>query len=216
MAALPYMPLYVADYLADAAHLSTIEHGAYLLLIMNYWQRGEPLPNDDTRLARIAGLNARDWKRHKATLADFFTIQETHWRHGRIDSELSRVASKSLKSKKAAQASVERRFGERSADVEPTDTDTSKEETLAKANAASGDSTQQFWTNAKIYLKPFVKGDPGSLIGKWVRDHGKPATAEAITRAQLDRAVNPIEFIQGTFRKLATNGYGPGHSGIPL
>jgi hypothetical protein len=38
------------------------------------------------------------------------------------------VAAKSLKSKKAAQASVERRFGERSTPVEPTDTDKNKEE----------------------------------------------------------------------------------------
>ncbi len=137
MAALPYMPLYVADYLADAAHLSTIEHGAYLLLIMNYWQRGEPLPNDDTRLARIAGLNTRDWKRHRDAIAEFFTVQETHWRHGRIDSELSRVAAKSLKSKKAAQASVQRRFNGRSADVEPTDTDTDTD-TEKKMEAPDG------------------------------------------------------------------------------
>jgi DNA modification methylase len=56
----PWMPLYVADYLADTRRLSTLEHGAYMLLIMDYWRNGN-LPEDDVTLARIAGLNERDW-----------------------------------------------------------------------------------------------------------------------------------------------------------
>jgi uncharacterized protein YdaU (DUF1376 family) len=133
MAALPYMPLYVADYLGDAAHLTTIQHGAYLLLIMNYWQRGSPLPDDDAKLARIVRMSTRDWARNRAVLAEFFASDGTNWVHQRIDRELAHVAAKSLKSKKAAQASVQRRFGERSADVEralnhtDTDTETRKE-----------------------------------------------------------------------------------------
>jgi uncharacterized protein YdaU (DUF1376 family) len=136
MAALPYMPLYVADYLADAAHLTTQEHGAYLLLIMNYWQRGEPLPNDDTRLARIARLGPREWSRIRDTLSEFFEVGCSTWSHSRIDSELARVSDKSLKSKRAAQASVQRRFGKRSTDVEPTDTDTDTERASNEAQDA--------------------------------------------------------------------------------
>lgn len=136
MAALPYMPLFVADYLADTAHLSTIQHGAYLLLIMNYWQRGGPLPNDDARLSRIVRMSVRNWQQIKAPIVELFATGSDSGpqllQHHRIDRELDRIADKSLKSKKAAQASVERRFSERLADgqtgVEPTYTDKEREE----------------------------------------------------------------------------------------
>lgn len=198
MAALPYMPLFVADYLADTAHLTAAQHGAYLLLIMNYWQRGKPLPNDDVRLSKIARMNRRDWDRNKCPVLDMFEVQDNLLVHSRIAHELSRVEAKSLKCKGAARASVQRRFGERSTPVEPTDTD--KNNTLAKANGASADSDQILWANGKAFLAPESK-DPGKLIGKWCRDFGKEQTAQALTRAQLERPAQRIPFIEGCLRQ---------------
>jgi len=80
----PYMPLYIADYLADTRRLTTIQHGAYLLLIMDYWRNGK-LPTDDKSLAQIAGMGMKEWLRHREKLIVFFS---PGWTHKRIDAEL--------------------------------------------------------------------------------------------------------------------------------
>jgi hypothetical protein len=38
------------------------------------------------------------------------------------------------------------------------------------------------------------------MVGKWVRDYGKDATSKAITAAQVERAVDPIPYIERTLR----------------
>lgn len=70
MAALPYMQLYIADYLADTMHLSAEEHGAYLLLMFNYWQTGKPIPKN--RLAKISRLTNERWADVEPSLREFF------------------------------------------------------------------------------------------------------------------------------------------------
>lgn len=154
MAALPYMPLFVADYLADTAHLTAAQHGAYLLLIMNYWQRGKSLPDDDAILAKITRMSKRDWAHNRSVVLDFFTKQESLLVHTRIAHELSRVEAKSLKCKGAAQASVQRRFGERSADVEPTDTDKNREEKKEEEGGGKPPSNSYAFFGRTIRLKP--------------------------------------------------------------
>lgn len=82
-----WMPLYIADYLADTGRLTTEQHGAYLLLIMDYWRNGS-LPDDDSVLAQVARLPADKWKKSRAIISRFFTIQDGFWTHKRIDEEL--------------------------------------------------------------------------------------------------------------------------------
>ena len=88
-----WMPMYWGDYFADTRHLTTLQHGAYLLLIGHYWQHGG-LPEDTDQLAKICGLNGRQWASNCQALAKLFLPQ---WRHKRIDIELKKANEISLK-----------------------------------------------------------------------------------------------------------------------
>jgi uncharacterized protein YdaU (DUF1376 family) len=89
----PWMPLYVGDYLGDTGHLTTTQHGAYLLLMMHYWRKGE-LPDDDRQLSKITKLPLKTWCDYRPTLQDFF---HEGWKHKRIDAELARMVRVSEK-----------------------------------------------------------------------------------------------------------------------
>lgn len=84
------MPLYVADYLGDTGHLTTTEHGAYLLLLMTMWRSGGILPNDDKRLARFSRCTKSQWERMRPVLIEFFTVSDASLTHKRMNAELTK------------------------------------------------------------------------------------------------------------------------------
>ncbi|EFN7676951.1 DUF1376 domain-containing protein [Escherichia coli] len=116
MAALPYMQLYIADYLADTMHLSAEEHGAYLLLMFNYWQTGKPIPKN--RLAKIARLTNERWADVEPSLREFFCDNGDEWVHLRIEEDLASVREKLTKKSAAGKASVQARRSRKEADVQ--------------------------------------------------------------------------------------------------
>ena len=81
------MPLYIGDYLADTSRLTTEQHGAYLLLLMDYWRSGK-LPDNDQVLAQICKLNPDAWSNAKAMLIQFFSIEQGFWIHKRVEQEM--------------------------------------------------------------------------------------------------------------------------------
>ncbi|EEQ8052860.1 DUF1376 domain-containing protein [Escherichia coli] len=116
MAALPYMQLYIADYLADTMHLSAEEHGAYLLLMFNYWQTGKPIPKN--RLAKISRLTNERWADVEPSLREFFCDNGDEWVHLRIEEDLASVREKLTKKSAAGKASVQARRSRKEAYVQ--------------------------------------------------------------------------------------------------
>jgi uncharacterized protein YdaU (DUF1376 family) len=85
-----WMPFYVGDYLADTVHLSTVQHGAYLLLLMGLWRGNGVLPDSAATLAAITKSTPQEWKRLRPVLEKFCLVSEGVWRHKRLTRELEK------------------------------------------------------------------------------------------------------------------------------
>lgn len=99
-----WMPLYWSDYLGKTSHLNTEEHGAYLLLIGAYWQRGKALPDDDRYLSTAARLSRKRWLIMRQKISEFFAVSEGSWTHDRVEIELLKSCERTAKASASAYA----------------------------------------------------------------------------------------------------------------
>jgi uncharacterized protein YdaU (DUF1376 family) len=58
---LPYLPMYVGDFLKTTFGWTLAERGAYLMLLLASWEHG-PLPKEMLRLAMIAGTSQAEFE----------------------------------------------------------------------------------------------------------------------------------------------------------
>ena len=95
MAAFPTLPLHTDAYLADTRHLSTLEHGAFLLLLMCAWRtEGCRLADNDGFLARIVGLTPYRWRKVRTSLEPLFQISEGYWYNAKLTRTYTDVAAR--------------------------------------------------------------------------------------------------------------------------
>lgn len=201
MAALPYIPLYIADYLADTAHLTRAQSGSYLYLLMNYWQTGKALDNKGERLAIVARMSPEEWAIEKPILAEFFTVKGNKWTHHRVEADLEKVFAKSKKASFAGSESARKRANNRLTNVEQTlnhtkpsnhteadtDTDTKKK----KISVIKDDHAKEFSTFWLMYPKKV----------------GKLAAQKAFEKAL--KSASPQEIFEGVTRYLRSCGSDP-------
>jgi len=106
----PWFPFYVGDYLRDTARLTTEAHGAYLLLMLDYWVNGAP-PDDDEVLATITKLPVTIWKKRRKSLIGFFEIKDGRLTHKRIERERARAKDVGAANSDKARAAANKRWG---------------------------------------------------------------------------------------------------------
>jgi uncharacterized protein YdaU (DUF1376 family) len=106
-----WMPLYVSEYLGDTMHLTTEQHGAYLLLLMAAWKNDGKLPSDAGALQQICRMTAQQWARHERTLQAFFFVTEDFWIQNRVRKELDKAKAMVANKSKAGTAAAKVRWG---------------------------------------------------------------------------------------------------------
>lgn len=215
MAEFPALSLWTDAYLADTRHLSTLEHGAYLLLLIEAWRRPTcSLPDDNTMLARLAGLPVEEWARIRVNVMAFWKLdgrsktwtqkrllKEHRFRQEKSKSQSGNAAKRWKKAKKPDAAALPKECQPDAKTMPPTlPIDSVPNGTGAEAPPV--DPVKELFDAGVALLTGAGKSNSTarSLIGKWRKAHGDAWTLAAITAAR-DRSVSdPVEWIEGRRR----------------
>lgn len=86
----------IGSYQKKTQSLSLMEHGAYCLLIDNYFATQSPLPLDRQEIYRICrAVSSAERKAVNAVVAKFFTECDDGFHHERIDADIAEYVAKS-------------------------------------------------------------------------------------------------------------------------
>lgn len=116
-----YYPHHIGDYRRDTAHLSILEHGAYRLLLDEYYVSARPLPSDLPTLCRITRALSRAERDAVAhILRTYFQPTPEGYRHKRVEAELATYQERLDHATIAGRASAEARRNRRTTNATPT------------------------------------------------------------------------------------------------
>lgn len=90
---LPYLPLFIADFDADTAHLTIEEDGAYNRLLRICWRTpGCSIPNDDAWIRRQMRADGETYERVvRPILEEFFTLRKGRLHNARLTAEFKKA-----------------------------------------------------------------------------------------------------------------------------
>lgn len=117
-----WYPWYPALFEADTAHLTTLEVGAYKLLIDRYMLTRQPLMDHDQALANYTRLPLEQWLSIRSNIRCFFKPKSGRLHHKRCDLELEDQDKRQRNVSKAGKASAEKRASIRNALSTPVQT----------------------------------------------------------------------------------------------
>lgn len=212
-----YMPLDATRLMdSDLFALSTgDEFKAAIALWCKSWLQvpASSLPDDDRVLAHLSGAGSKWRKVKEMALRGFVRCSDGRLYHPVVAEKANDAWAKKQSYRDRSRKGNAKRWGSEKDKQEQSQSDPlaipvgilepPKEEVKGKGyiplpngnGRTAPDSDKEFWGSATSYLD-----GKRSMIGKWIKQFGKPETAAAITAAQLERAVDPIAYIERTLQ----------------
>ena len=92
--------------------MTAAERGALLALKMFFWRTG-PLPDDDAVLARIVGMEAKDWRKARKALEPLFIVKYGEWQRDDWNIELEEACAAVNRVKELSRKGNAARWGRR-------------------------------------------------------------------------------------------------------
>lgn len=172
----PFMPLWTGDYLKKTRHLTTLEHGAYLLLIMECWERPSgSIPDNTELLARLAGVSIKQWKVISPIVMEFFTLnkRKKEYTQERVTEERAKVALKRL----LAQQSIAKRWNKKKKD----DTNVLPTKNERNTNHTHNHKVEKYTKEFELFFSEFPNKDDKSAAQKNFTKEKKFTTAKHLT-----------------------------------
>ncbi len=127
MSALPWVPLYVNDFLSDVGHLGNTELGVYTRLLLVYYRDAKPLPFDADRLRRLAmTFSPEEFRALESVMSEFFRLSTEPdgrqvWRHTRADKIIAEATAKHATASAKAVAAAAARWAKNAPSIATSD-----------------------------------------------------------------------------------------------
>ncbi len=87
-----YYKHHIGDYAKKTAHLTVLEHGAYLLMLHAYYGTEKPLPTGETLYRMLRAQSKAERAAVDSIASQFWTPTETGWVNGRAFEEIEHAS----------------------------------------------------------------------------------------------------------------------------
>lgn len=191
MSAVDIFPLSTSAYIADTQHLSLLQDGAYLRIMMTMWRAGGWIDDDDRKLANICKLSLPKWLKISGAIRALLLVRGGKLSQKRLlfdfEKELKRVSNNRQNGSAGGIAKALKNNHSTLATANSSPAGRQKQGVAATLPVSTSDSSSQ---------ESARKGSRGkSLPSDWMPSAGDYAYGEGIgfTRTDADRMAEDMK-----------------------